>query len=274
MPIISFLRYPGSKRRMIEFLRQHLPTANKLRQRYVEPFVGGGAVFFMVNPEKALLSDVNPELIDLYCGIKQSPDMVWERYCGFGSGKTDYFRIRDNVLSEKLVDRAARTLFLNRTCFKGMWRHNKNGRFNVGYGGQHRRWVINLADLVAVGRTLRKAELRCCDFEEVIATCQTGDFIFADPPYRPGERDLINDHYSSAQFTFMDHRRLALALQDAKKRGVMWALTTSTHPDIVGLFTGAQVIEMPQGTGRQPGVMVANSGEVLITSYPRGAWKG
>lgn len=270
MTIMNFLRYPGSKRRMLEFLRQYLPTPGALQKRYVEPFIGGGAVFFMLGPSQALLSDINPDLIDLYRGIKQSPKAVWDRYCGFGSGKAEYRRIRDAVSPELLVDRAARMLFLNRTCFKGMWRHNQDGRFNVGYGGQDRRWVISLADLVAVGRALCKADLRCCDFEEVVSDCQADDFVFADPPYRPGERELVNDHYTSAQFTFEDHHRLASALQDAERRGVMWALTTSAHPDIVGLFAGKQVIEMPRGTGRQPGVTVANSGEVLITSYCRG----
>ena len=272
MTIINFLRYPGSKRRMLGFLRPHLPTAATLQGRYVEPFVGGGAVFFMLGPSQALLSDANPDLIDLYRGIKQSPQAVWDRYCDFGSGKTEYRRIRDADPPELLVDRAARMLFLNRTCFKGMWRHNRDGRFNVGYGGQDRRWVISLANVVAVGQALRKADLRCCDFEEVVADCQADDFVFADPPYRPGERELVNDHYASVQFSFEDHRRLASTLQGAERRGVMWALTTSAHPDIVGLFADKQVIEMPRGTGRRPGVTVADSGEVLITSYPRGEW--
>ncbi len=265
--IVNFLRYPGSKRRMLEFLRQHLPAADTLRGYYVEPFVGSGAVFFMLSPKRAILSDINPDLIDLYRGIRQSSEEVWNRYCAFGSSKTEYHRVRDADRPELLVDRAARVLFLNRTCFKGMWRHNQEGKFNVGYGGQDRRWVISLDDLVAVAHALRSAELRCRDFEEVVEECRAGDFIFADPPYRPGGRELVNDHYVSGQFSFEDHRRLALALQNAKERGVQWALTISAHPDIVTLFGGNQVIKVPRGTGRRPGITVINSGEVLITSY-------
>jgi DNA adenine methylase len=265
--ITNFLRYPGSKRRMLGFLIQYLPAAVTLQGRYVEPFVGGGAVFLMLNPKQSLLSDINPDLIDLYRGIRQSPEAVWDRYCAFGSTKTEYQHVRDADRPQLLVDRAARVLFLNRTCFRGMWRHNQEGKFNVGYGGQDRRWVISLDNLVTVARALRKAKLRCCDFQEIMEACQAGDFIFADPPYRPGGKELVNDHYISEQFSFQDHRRLASALQDAKKRDVQWALTTSAYPDIVALFSDNQVITIPRGTGRRPGITVPNSGEVLITSY-------
>jgi DNA adenine methylase len=265
--ITNFLRYPGSKRRMLGFLSQHIPTNTALRGRYVEPFVGSGAVFFMLDPKQALLSDINPDLIDLYRGIQRSPEAVWDRYCAFGSSKDEYQRIRDAASPELLVGRAARVLFLNRTCFKGMWRHNQEGKFNVGYGGQDRRWVIGLDNLVTVAHALRGVELRCCDFEEVVGECQAGDFIFVDPPYLPGGKELNNDHYVGCQFSFEDHRRLASVLQSAKERGVQWALTTSAHPDIVILFSGNRVILIPRGTGRKPGTTVANSGEVLITSY-------
>jgi len=265
--ITNFLRYPGSKRRMLSFLSQYLPSPDVFQGRYIEPFVGSGAVFFMLNPRRALLSDTNPDLIDLYRGIRQSPQMVWARYCSFGCSKDEYGRVREDSLSGLLVDRAARVLFLNRTCFKGMWRHNSEGKFNVGYGGQDRRWVINEDSLIVVARALRRAQLRCCDFEEVLDTCQADDFIFADPPYRPGEKEQINDHYVGRRFTFEDHRRLAYALHHAQKQGAQWALTTSAHPAIVGLFKGNNIIKIPRGTGPRPGITTPKSGEVLITSY-------
>ncbi|MBM3148862.1 MAG: Dam family site-specific DNA-(adenine-N6)-methyltransferase [Chloroflexi bacterium] len=271
--ITNFLRYPGSKRRMLEFLEQYLPTPSTIVSRYVEPFLGGGAVFFMIQPKQALLSDINPDLIDLYLGIRQSPMEVWERYCAFDCSKDEYRRVRETKPCGSLVDCAARILYLNRTCFKGMWRHNKRGEFNVGYGGQARRWVINADNLVMVARSLHRAELRCCDFEEIVYECQAGDFIFADPPYRPGEKEQTNDHYAGRRFTFRDHCRLASALQSAKKHGAEWALTTSAHPEIVALFGGNQVTMIPRGTGRRPGITVANSGEVLITSYHIGGEK-
>jgi len=251
---------------MLAFLGSHLPQADDLQGIYVEPFVGGGAIFFLVNPRRALLADINFDLIDLYRGIKNAPKRVWARYCSFGATKADYQLVRDSRPSN-LVDRAARVLFLNRTCFKGMWRHNKNGEFNVGYGGQGRRWAISEENLLAVSRALRSAELHCCDFEQVISECMAGDFVFADPPYRPGEKEQTNDHYVGRQFTFTDQCRLASALNQAKLRGVHWALTNSAHPEIVELFHGSAVTPLPRGTGRRPGVITKQSGEVLITTY-------
>jgi len=266
-PNTSFLRYPGGKGRMLGFIGQHLLSRSTVASRYVEPFVGGGAVFFYLCPEHAWLSDINSDLIDIYRGIRKSPRQVWRRYCEFGSSKAEYRRVRDFDRPSRLVDRAARILYLNRTCFKGMWRHNRNGEFNVGYGGQARRWAITEEMLLVASRMLRKAHIQCGDFEDVVDECGVGDFLFLDPPYRPSEREQIHDHYVGRQFTFADHRRLAAALKRARRRGAHWALTTTTHPDVIGLFRASYAIEIPHGTGRQPGIRVANSGEVLMASY-------
>lgn len=262
-----FLRYPGGKRRLLVFLKDHLPSPENIKGRYIEPFVGSGAVFFHLEPEIALLSDANPELIDIYRGIRYSPSRVWKAYEKFGSTKKDYKKVRDHKKETNLIGRAARMLFLNRTCFKGMWRHNRDGKFNVGYGGQSRRWVITEDDLKSISKRLKKAQIDCGDFEEVINDAEKGDFLFLDPPYKPNEKDYTNSHYVWQQFGFEDHQRLAKALKRAKKRGVKWALTTSAHPKILSLFSTCYAIKIPKGTGSLPGIMKKNSGEVLILSY-------
>ncbi len=231
---------------MLNFLDGFLPSPAEISGRYVEPFLGGGAVFLHLRPRRALLSDHNSDLIDVYKGIKHDPLGVWRRYVGFGSTKRDYFRIRDrDTATLAVVQRAARLLYLNRTCFKGNWRHNGSGRFNVGYGGQSRRWVITRAYLTAVSRALSRARLICDDFESVIEDCTSGDFIFVDPPYRPGERDLVHAHYKANSFRFGDHERLARTLTRATRRGVHWCLTTSAHPDVLRLFEGFRVENVP-----------------------------
>ncbi len=251
---------------MLIFLKDHLPAPEKIGGRYIEPFVGGGAVFFHVQPRKALLSDANPDLIYIYKGIRYAPKDVWAIYSKFGGTKRDYQDVRDHIADESLVQRAARMLYLNRTCFKGMWRHNRQGEFNVGYGGQARRWVISEEDLLLTRNLLRKASIRCGDFEGVIDCAMQGDFLFLDPPYRPGEREYFNNHYLWQKFSVEDHERLASALKRAKYRGVMWAMTTSSHSDIIKLFRGNYVLDIPRGTGRLPGIMAINSGEVFISS--------
>ena len=269
----SVLRYPGGKGRMLVFLRNHLPRAADIAGSYVEPFLGGGAVFFFVQPSRALLSDRNPELIDIYRGLRYAPRRVWKLYCSFGSTKESYFYVRDNVTGTNLAERAARMLYLNRTCFKGMWRHNNKGDFNVGYGGETRRWVISEAELIVVSQVLKQKTIVCADFEKIIDNCQVNDFLFLDPPYRPGEKEHINSHYNWQRFTFEDHQRLANVLSRASHRNIRWALTTSSHCEIIQLFKGNYAIDVPRGTGRMPGISITNSGEVLITSYRTEGYK-
>jgi len=265
----TFLRYPGGKGRMLDFLIQHLPSSSAINGKYVEPFVGGGSVYFSIQPKKAILSDANQDLIDLYLGIQKDAKNVWKNFVRFGRTKTEYFRVRDIYSPRGLTQKAARVLFLNRTCFKGMWRHNSNGNFNVGYGGQDRRWVINQENLLQVKKAVRQVKLLCSDFEEIIDNTKEGDFIFSDPPYRPNEKEQLHNHYVGKKFTFDDHIRLSKALKRATKRKVKWALTISVHPEILALYKGNYISLIPRGTGRKPGSTVSDSGEVLITNYSK-----
>lgn len=268
MPGISnFLRYPGSKRRMLQFLLSHLPGPSGIKGNFVEPFVGGGAVYFALSPDRAELGDTNMELIELYHGIALSPDRVWRLYRSYPTTKRGFSAIRRlDPGGLTILQKAARSLFLNRTCFKGMWRHNLKGQFNVGYGGQDRRWSISRTDLVAISELLRQARVECCDFEVMVDRSDRKDFVFLDPPYRPGAKEQIHAHYGSQQFRFADHVRLANTLRRADRRGVPWALTVSDHPDILALYKRYPKQPLPSGTGRSIGVMSRSGGEVLISN--------
>jgi DNA adenine methylase len=263
----NFLRYPGGKRRMLPFLSEHIRPSDEIHGCYIEPFVGGGAVFFWLQPKRALLSDVNHELIDLYKCIRINPQGVWKAFKGIPEGKETYNQMRKLRPSDlDPVMGAARLLYLNRTCFKGMWRHNGQGQFNVGYGGTARRWVITQDDLDSVSELLQSASIVCSDFEPIIDDSKAGDFIFVDPPYRPGMREQSNAHYVGQQFTFADQQRLAFSLLLASERGVSWTVTNSSHPDILGLYPDFRVIPMPRGTGRTPGALTWESGEAMIVN--------
>jgi len=252
---------------MLNFLVQHLPQKDDIHGRYFEPFVGSGAVFFLLSPKKAVLSDVNPDLINLFKGIKKYPRDIWTNYCEFGNSKMDYEAIRRSNQLQTIQEKAARVLYLNRTCFKGMWRTNKKGMFNVGYGGQDRRWVINEQNLLEVSGALKIAQIRCVDFEETILNAKSGDFIFVDPPYKPSSKEATNDHYVGRKFTFADQQRLAKMLRWATKNKILWALTNTSHPDVVKLYPGCCKLNFPTGTGHLPGLLVKRPGEVLISNY-------
>lgn len=264
--ITTFLRYPGSKRRMLNFLAGHLPPATSISGRFIEPFVGGGTIYFHLRPHSALLTDINLELIELYRGIQRSPKRIWQIYCSYPNTKKAYRQIRDHDPKAcTLLQRAARSLYLNRTCFKGMWRHNSEGKFNIGYGGQSRRWAIRRRDLIEISRHLRHAKVRCSDFEPIIGEAKPSDYLFLDPPYRPGQREQLHQHYSG-KFSFGDHRRLASCLREAHKRGVRWGLTISNNRDIVNLYKGYKSTSIPGGASSRIGVKAQNSGEVFISN--------
>ena len=265
--VTRFLRYPGSKRRMLNFLMQHLPEGKKVGGRYIEPFVGSGAVYFSLLPREAILADINPDLVNLFNGIKKYPRGVWEEYCKYGETKEDYDRARSSR-PRSLKSKAARVLFLNRTCFKGMWRTNKYGEFNVGYGGQERRWVISEKNLIDVSNALKKAEIVCSDFENTIKQAKKGDFIFLDPPYRPGACEEINEHYIGKNFRLEDQERLGKLLRKASRKNIRWAMTNTSHPDVLRIYHGCYQLALPMGTGRMPGKLVEDSGESLLTNYP------
>ena len=264
-----FLRYPGGKQRHVpEFA--HLLPHRTVFKRFIEPFVGGGAVFFYLRPPRANISDLNDELIDLYEAIKSSPVSVWNRYSQFSGTKQAFYEIRSWHVDElDFFTRAARTLYLNRTCFKGMWRYNLDGEFNVGFGDDDRRSTTARRDLIAISKRLQNSMVRCWDFERAIDRANEGDFIFLDPPYRPGEPEILHEHYRFGKFLVDDHERLSGALRRASRRGVKWAMTVTSHPECLDLYAYKDVFSLPNGTSRRVGTRTKDSKEVLIRNYKR-----
>ena len=266
---MRFLRYPGGKTKLISFLKYHIPKSSDIVGDYIEPFVGGGSVFLSIKPRSAILSDLNNELIELYKGIRNYPHKVWEIFCSFPEGRKSYYQIRDSEYTSKtFAFRAARTLYLSRTCFKGMWRHGLNGNFNVGYGGEERRWAVTHENLVELSILLRKAKLEVSDFEIILNNTIDGDFIFLDPPYKPGQKELKELHYTYSKFTFEDQIRLSNKLKEISKiKNVKWIMTNSSHPEIYNLYKNFNIVKIPRGTSERIGIQTENSNEILISNY-------
>ncbi|HQO09485.1 MAG TPA: Dam family site-specific DNA-(adenine-N6)-methyltransferase, partial [Clostridiales bacterium] len=252
---MRFLRYPGGKSKLIDYLDDYLPNSKYIKGNYIEPFLGGGSVFLYIQPSKSILSDMNKELIDLYKGIRNCPHKVWEIFSSFPEGKEAYYLIRDSeYLNKPITYRAARTLYLNRTCFKGMWRHSPNGNFSVGYGGEERRWVVTHSDLVELSRILKNAKFHVADFNKILDNVKDGDFIFFDPPYKPGEKELIESHYAYSRFTYDDQVRLSKRIkQISKLHKIRWVMTNSNHTDICKLYKGFKIKKLMKGTGKKIG---------------------
>jgi DNA adenine methylase len=266
---MRFLRYPGGKTKILSYLVTFLPNRETILGDYIEPFLGGGSVFFRINPQNAILNDLNEDLINLYKAIKRDSEKVWEIYSSFPVGKSAYYSIRnDSDKKKSMYYKAAKILYLNRTCFKGMWRHNQSGKFNVGYGGEARRWVLKKDNLLELSKRFKNAKIFQSDFEEIIRNSNKGDFIFLDPPYKPGEKDLEELHYKNGRFLYEDQKRLSDVLRTySSRKKINWAMTNSSHPEIIKLYRKFKIRSIPIGTGPKPGIYTRDSKEVLITNY-------
>ncbi|WP_437639552.1 DNA adenine methylase [Sorangium sp. So ce854] len=229
-----FLKWAGGKGQL---LRQFQPLLPASFRRYFEPFVGGAALFFCLQPKRAALTDVNAELIDCYRAVR---DRVEEVIAALGSHEYDeahYYSVRDlDPKALSLPERAARTIFLNRTGFNGLYRVNSAGRFNVPFGRYVNPSICNPPQLRACSAALQGVELEVRDFERVLDHAGEGDFVYLDPPYSPVSSTANFTSYSAGGFSFRDQERLAALFAALDERGVKVMLSNSDVPEIPPLY--------------------------------------
>jgi len=178
-----FLKWAGGKSRLLPALHRCAP---KKFGCYFEPFLWGGALFFGLCPQNAVLSDSNDELIHCYRIVRDRPEEVIERLSKLKVSEEEFYKIRamrSEVLSA--VARAARFIYLNKTCFNGLYRVNKNGLFNTPFGRNRIASLVDRANLRRASRALQEARLQCADYSAVLQCAVAGDFIYSDPPYLP-----------------------------------------------------------------------------------------
>jgi len=232
--IEPFLKWPGGKRWLAA---KGLPRPTAFN-RYIEPFLGGAAVFFALLPPRAVLSDINPELIDLYRTIRDDPSRLVRMLQVHHAvhNKEHYYSVRA-WRPECGVERAARTLYLNRTCWNGLYRVNKAGEFNVPIGTKS-SVIFDNDDFDAIAAALGNAELRCCDFESVIDDAASGDFVFVDPPYTVKHNLNGFLKYNERMFSWSDQLRLRDSLGRAIARGAAVVVTNADHESVRELYDG------------------------------------
>ena len=217
------------------FTKDHYKRFPKKYKRYIDPFLGGGSVFFYLEPKEAILSDINPELISTYQAIQQDWENV-EKKLAEHAKKHDseyYYKVR-NECPKNLTDIAARMIYLNRTCFNGIYRVNKKGKFNVPKGSRD-TVITGLEQFEKRSSLLQRADITCCNYEETIKKAEKGDFLFVDPPYAvKDEKTFVN--YTSNLFSWNDQVHLAELLNEARKKGVKILMTNVDHPSISMLY--------------------------------------
>jgi DNA adenine methylase len=184
------LRWAGSKRKLLPELMRHVPEAF---ERYVEPFAGSGCLFFSLRPRKAVLGDINSELIETYRTIAKHPKLVARSLHALRGDKRTYYRLRDHYAPESPVDRATRFVYLNRHCFNGVYRINRAGRFNVPRGNRT-GGIPSEAEFYRCSIALRGTELRAGDYRTCLADIGSGDFVYLDPPYASRRRNTHGEY--------------------------------------------------------------------------------
>ena len=229
------LKWAGGKTQMLGDL---LPKVPKSYGRYIEPFFGGGAMFFALQPENAIIADSNPELINMYRQVAENVDEVISCLKKYENTSEMFYAIREqDWICLPKAEAAARTIFLNRTCFNGLYRVNKQGKFNVPYGKYANPRICDEEGLKAASEALKKAEILCGDYLLVLEHyAQAGDFVFLDPPYLPISEYADFKRYTKEQFYEEDHVELAKMIMRLQERGCHVVLTNSNHPLVHELY--------------------------------------
>lgn len=240
-----FLRWAGGKRWLIKTGRINLSS----KLRHVEPFLGGGAVFFAhAEATTALLSDLNKYLINSFVWMKSSPEELYElTQTHFSRHSAEhYYEVRAAMGSSSLLDAAA-FIYLNRCCFNGLFRVNLAGRFNVPIGTK--AFVLDDKDeFHRWSKHLENAEIILGDFEEIIDQCGPGDMLFVDPPYTVAHNTNGFIEYNERIFSWNDQVRLAAALNRARARGATFLLTNADHESVRALYPQEFMISETRGS--------------------------
>lgn len=259
-----FLRWAGGKRWLADSKNLQLDKTKRL----IEPFVGGGALFFAHDWRAAILSDTNKFLINAYVHMKNDHSLLFESVTNNFNLHTSerYYEIRSRLGYISLQD-AADSIYLNRSCFNGLFRVNLAGRFNVPIGTK----PYELRDLTEFDRwsgRLQNAEIRLTDFEQVINKCGDGDLIFADPPYTVNHNNNGFIEYNEKIFSWADQVRLHDCLIRASMRGASFVITNADHKTVRELYEGCDVRVVERGS-EMAGQRSARgrTTEVVVTSF-------
>lgn len=244
-----FLKWAGGKGQLLPELLARVARVEF--RRYHEPFIGGGALFFelaasgRLGPYKPFLSDRNANLMDAYLGVRDDVEGViaaLKRHAERHS-KEHYYAVRAETPVE-LCERAARIIYLNRTCFNGLYRENSRGQFNVPMGRYANPTICDEENLRAVARALRKAAVECRSFESVLETARPGDLVYFDPPYVPVSKTASFTAYDKDGFGPERQCRLAEVFAILSERGVYVLLSNSMTESVRELYRGFTVEEV------------------------------
>jgi len=250
--VTPVVKWVGGKRQIINEIVKYVPKYST----YYEPFLGGGAVLFELQPKTAVVNDINSELISLYEVIKNNVDELIEslREHERKNGEAYFYRIREqdrdkehyNLLTP--IQRASRLIYLNKTCYNGLFRVNKAGQFNTPFGNYKNPNIVNEYTLKAVSSYFNKAQITfaCKDFDEVLKGARKGAFVYLDPPYDPVSDTASFTGYDKGGFDQSEQIRLKNTCDKLNEKGIKFLLSNSATDFIKGLYKDKYIIKTIQ----------------------------
>ncbi|TET10394.1 MAG: Dam family site-specific DNA-(adenine-N6)-methyltransferase [Candidatus Atribacteria bacterium] len=238
--IKPFLRWIGGKQNLIKFLIKFVPEDYN-KHKYYEPFLGAGSMFFKIIPDNAYLSDYNFHLINCYKMIAEYPYKVHNLLNLFlkNDSKKYYYKIRANFnrnIKKFSYVQAAKFIYLNKTCFNGIYRVNKEGSFNVPYGYKENLSIPTLQYLNDLSFILKKVKLECFSYENIYSLVKKGDFVYLDPPYPPLNGSSYFSHYTKERFFSDDQKRLAVFAEKLSNKGCNVLISNADTKEIRELY--------------------------------------
>lgn len=239
--VAPVLKWVGGKRQLLETFLPLLPARIT---SYCEPFVGGGALLFHLQPETAYVNDINENLILVYTVIRDNVEALIQELKKYKNEQEFFYSVRNwdrdrekyNSLSE--IERAARILYLNKTCYNGLYRVNSAGEFNSPFGSYRNPNIVNEPVLRAVSAYFNAAAVyfSCMDYAEVLAQVKRGTFVYLDPPYDPVSVTSSFTGYAKHGFSRDDQIRLRACCDDLDRRGIQFMLSNSATPFIMDQY--------------------------------------
>ncbi len=235
------VKWVGGKRQILDQITKYVPETFST---YYEPFLGGGAVLFELQPKKAVVNDINKELMNIYEVIKENVEDLIDDLKQHKNEKDYFYKIREwdrdreryNMLTP--VQRASRIIYLNKTCYNGLFRVNKSGEFNAPFGTYKNPNIVNETTLRAVSNYFNKSKIRftCQDFEDVLKRARKGAFVYLDPPYDPVSETASFTGYDKGGFDKDEQIRLKMTCDKLNKKGIRFLLSNSATGFIMDLY--------------------------------------
>ena len=265
------LKWAGGKRSLIAHITKLFPEDYEKR-RYHEPFFGGGAVFFKLEPDKGTINDVNPKLMNFYRVVRDKPQDLIDEASKYKYEEDEFYRRRKRFNEKEIpsVESAALFLYLNRTAFNGLYRVNSKGEFNVPFGRYSNPKIVYKKRIIETSNLLSGIEIFCKDFDYILEYAERDDICYLDPPYHPISKTANFVEYAQGSFNLKDQERLRDICIKLNEEGVIFVLSNSDTPEINELYreTGFKMNSIETRRSISSKSSSRNSGrEVLISNW-------